>query len=166
MAVQGLDLLMPLDLQHLPPPGNQRCGVKAQPLWFYSCLDFNHIITCLRASLSIFGSFQLTFLPRLWHFYFLIFTFPSSFLFNMWNPVFPLLFAYSHGLEIYQIYLLAVNQMSQWIIMLVIAVALIKGMKKLEKWRASRWCNMNYFKLTYGAVQSMSWAENAPASLQ
>lgn len=50
--------------------------------------------------------------------------------------------------------------------MLVIAVALIKGMKKLEKEMAYRWCNMNYFKLTYGAVQLMSWAENAPASLQ
>lgn len=84
----------------------------------------------------------------------------------MSDPVFPLLFEYSHGLEIYQIYLLEVNQMSQWIIMLVIAVALIKGMKKLEKEMAYRWCNMNYFKLTYGAVQLMSWAENAPASLQ
>lgn len=54
--------------------------------------------------------------------------------------------------------------------MLLIAVALIKCVKKMEEKMAYRRYNMNYVrvdysKLTYGAVQLTTWAENAPACL-
>ena len=156
-----------LDLQQLPPSWIEGCDMKAQPMWFL------YLVTELpiHASFWVYLAHFRTFLCLGCDiFIFLSLPFLVPFYSAVEGPIFPLLFAYSHGLEIYQIDLLEVNQMSQWIIVLAITVALIKCMKEIEEKMAYRRYNMNYtrvscLKLTYGAVQLMTWAENAPASL-